>query len=165
MLNTTIAVIRRVEAARNKRGTKGRRSMTPESYHKLETQLRDAYKDELHMAHEAIIEAAAVTIREAEAIEAAHREIDQALHTLQYEVMNDPPRYITSQGNVKLCPANDKRLPALHIGEDILDIVRAAVDEHMKNERRKAGFVQQSEHGSRKQAGKSRRTRKKVDTQ
>ena len=137
MLNNTISILRRVEAAKERRAAKGRQMMTRETYRRLEAQLRDTYKDELHLAHEAIIEAAADMIRRAADIEEAHRAIDAALHVLQYDVMDDPPRYRTTQGIVKICHANDKRLPALRMDADILDIVRAAV----------ADYIQNSQHG------------------
>lgn len=133
MLNNTISLLRRVEAAKERRAAKGRRVMTWDAYRRLESQLREAYKDELNIAHEAIIAATAETIRRAEDIEATHKAIDTALHVLQYDVMDDPPRYRTSQGIVKICHANDKRLPALHMDEDIMDIVRAAVADHIQN--------------------------------
>jgi len=132
MLNNTISLLRRIEAAREKRAAKGRQVMTWDAYRRIESQLRDAYKDELYQTHEAIIAAAAEMIRRAEDIEATHKAIDTALHVLQYDVMDDPPRYRTSQGIVKICHANDKRLPALRMDADILDIVRDALDDHKR---------------------------------
>lgn len=145
-----------------------RHGMTWDAYQRLEHQLREAYKDELSQAHEEIIAATAGAIRAAREIDATHAAINDALHILQYEVMSDPPNYKTAQGKVRVFHAKDKRLPLLRMDADILDIVRAALDDYVnhkqqqnttitKKHERSTEHVQRNEGTVRPDHRKSRR--------
>lgn len=113
-----------------------RHGMTWDAYQRLEHQLREAYKDELSQAHEEIIAATASAIRAAEVIDATHDAINQALHHLQYEVMDDGPCYQTAQGKTRPFHAKDKQLPLLRMDADIMDIVRDALDDYTNHKNR-----------------------------
>ena len=101
--------------------------MSKADYADTETRIKAEYKDTLQSFREQAAEhiKAAVALRSD--LEQTWKAGRDALHTLQYDCMNDAPFVIASNGKKVNVPSQDKKLPEITLYDDLVAMIDSAL--------------------------------------